>query len=180
MTLLLGYFLETAQGEAAGMGETAALERAVEVYGRTVGVRPGELMATAASEAVSARPSLLALLGGEPDATPADRHREWQVLDGALTRLLAGNAAAVVQSVILLEVIERASGGETEPDVAFELLRVNGERATTLRSGGHGRPHADADWPACRWGTSAASTSGHGAPTTGCGGASREPPGSWT
>ena len=65
------------------------------------------------------------------------------MLNGALTQLLAGDAAAVVRSLILLEVIERASGGETEPDVAFELLRVNGERATTLRPGGHGRPEAN-------------------------------------
>src|SRR5207247_934988 len=40
------------------------------------------------------------------------------------------------------EVIERAAGGETEPDVGFELLRVNGKRATTLRPG-NGRPEAD-------------------------------------
>jgi patatin-related protein len=144
LTLLLGYFLETAQqSRSTSLTETAALAHAVSVYRQTVGVKPGDMLLTAATDAVSALPSLVALLGAEPDAAAHDRHREWQVLNGALTELLAGDAAAVVRSLILLEVIERASGGETEPDVAFELLRVNGERATTLRPGDHGRPEAN-------------------------------------
>ena len=123
--------------------ETTALETAVAAYRERVGVMPGGIMAVAAGEAAAALPSLVALLGEQPDAAAHDRRSEWQVLNGAVTKLLAGDAAQVMRSLILLEVIERASGGETEPDVAFELLRVNGERATTLRPGRHGRPQAD-------------------------------------
>jgi hypothetical protein len=144
LTLLLGTFLEASHTRAERLGEreTAALAETVKVYQETVRRMPGGMMATAATAAVSARPSLAALLGDEPDASAHGRHREWQVLHGAVTNLLAGDAGSVVRSLILLEVIERASGGETEPDVAFELLRVNGERATTLRPG-RSRPEAD-------------------------------------
>ncbi len=144
LTLLLGTFLEAARDRSEGLAdhETAALAEAVKVYDETVRSMPGPMLVTAATAAVSARPSLVALLGDEPDVSPIRRHREWRVLHGAVTNLLVGDPTAVVQSLILLEVIERASGGESEPDVAFELLRVNGERATTLRPGHH-RAEAD-------------------------------------
>ena len=119
----------------------AALEHAaVGRLRQTVGVMPGDMLLTAAADGWWPHCRRWSpCSANEPDAAAHDRHREWQVLNGALTELLAGDAAAVMRSLILLEVIERASGGETEPDVAFELLRVNGERATTLRPG---RPRA--------------------------------------
>jgi hypothetical protein len=145
LTLLLGYFLETAQDRSTGLAEreTAALALAVKTYQETVKGMPGGMLEKAGEAAVTARTSLRALIGTEP-ASEQTSHREWGVLHGAVENLLEGDALAVVRSLILLEVIERASGGETEPDLPFDLLRVNGERATTLRPGHH-RAEADCE-----------------------------------